>query len=382
VGDGVRAQQLIRAVVVLGIVTAARQARAEPYLMVREGAKCSDCHTNQTGGGKRTPFAHIHAHDILHDLDLLPIPPAVKAFNGEINQYLSIGSDLRVRNTTVFADTPNSAGRVPTNRAFRDNVQSNDISVNQFVLYGQADLFPDILTLYADEDFTSGATNREAFGMLHGILPWGTYIKAGRMFPAYGLRIQDDAAFIRSNVGFTFQNPDAGIEFGTQPGPFFVATSITNGAGGDKDVQATINAYTLLQDVPVVRNVLFGGSFARQSNKRDVGGVYFGSNWWKFTYLGEFDWIDDRSPSSATFNDDFASYAELNLLLFDWLNVFGTFEFLGVSGDRNQTRYTIGANPFINRFIQPIIEYRINNAPPTNLQGNMPELWVELHLFL
>jgi len=350
--------------------------------MVREGAKCSDCHTNQTGGGKRTPFAHIHAHDILHDLDLLPIPPAVKAFNGEINQYLSIGSDLRVRNTTVFADTPNSAGRVPTNRAFRDNVQSNDITVNQFVLYGQADLFPDILTLYADEDFTSGANNREAFGMLHGILPWGTYIKAGRMFPAYGLRIQDDAAFIRSNVGFTFQNPDAGIEFGTQPGPFFVATSITNGTSGDKDVQATINAYTLLQDVPVVRNVLVGGSFARQSNKRDVGGVYFGSNWWKFTYLGEFDVIDDRSPSSATFNDDFASYAELNLLLFDWLNVFGTFEFLGVSGDRNQTRYTIGANPFINRFIQPIIEYRINNAPPTNLQGNMPELWVELHLFL
>ena len=53
----------------------AAPARAEPYLMVRAGAKCNDCHTNLTGGGKRTPFAHIHARDILHDLDLLPIPP-------------------------------------------------------------------------------------------------------------------------------------------------------------------------------------------------------------------------------------------------------------------------------------------------------------------
>jgi hypothetical protein len=380
----VRAPQLIRlatALLFAGLVLASR-AGAEPFLMVREGAKCSDCHTNQTGGGKRTAFAHIHAHDILHDLDIIPIPAGVKPFNGEINQYVSFGSDLRVINSTVFEDTPNAAGRVPTNRAFRSTVASNDITVNEFLLYPEIDLYPDALMLYADEDFTSGANNREAFGMLYGVLPWGSYVKAGRMFPAYGLRVWDNQAFIRSQTGFTFNNSDAGVEFGTQPGPFFLATTITNGASGDKDVQATINGYAIVQDVPVVRNVLAGGSFARQSNKRDVGGFYAGSNFWKFTYLGEFDLINDREPSSPTFKDQFASYAELNLLLLDWLNLRGTFEFLRVSNQGNQTRYTIGVNPFINRFIQPIIEYRINNGPPTNLQANQPELWVELHLFL
>src|SRR5438552_3315378 len=140
---------------------------------------------------KRTAFAHIHAHDIEHDLDLLPVPPGVKPFNGEINSYASIGGDLRVQNITVFQDRPNRLGRVPTNEAFRRSVRSNDSRVFEFLAYGQVDLLPDFVTLYADEDFTSGATNREAFGMIRGFLPWDTYVKAGRLFPAYGPRVQD-----------------------------------------------------------------------------------------------------------------------------------------------------------------------------------------------
>src|SRR5215510_30619 len=112
-------QQLTTALiaVLLGLVLPGR-SNAEPYLMVRAGAKCADCHTNETGGGKRTAFAHIHAKDILHDLDLLPIPAGVKPFNGQINQWMSIGSDLRVRNDTIFRDRPDANGEVPNNTAF------------------------------------------------------------------------------------------------------------------------------------------------------------------------------------------------------------------------------------------------------------------------
>ena len=147
-----RVEQLIRALLtlVLAAVSLPAPLWAEPYLMVREGAKCSACHTNQTGGGKRTAFAHIHAHDILHDLDILPIPPGTKPFNGEVNQYLSFGSDLRVRNTTVFEDRPDRLGRVPDNEVFRRRVRSNDFNVNEFLLYGQVDVWPDLVTLYAD----------------------------------------------------------------------------------------------------------------------------------------------------------------------------------------------------------------------------------------
>jgi hypothetical protein len=355
--------------------------------MVRAGAKCNDCHTNLTGGGKRTPFAHIHARDILQDYDLLPIPATVKGFNGQLTEYVSIGSDLRVRNTTIFQDRFSKQGSVPPDQAFRRHVTSNDLAVNEFLGYGEVDLLPDYVMLYSDFNLNGGVTNREAFGLIRGLLPWDTYLKAGRLFPTYGLRVQDDEAFIRSRVGFTFQNPDEGGEIGFAPGPFFLASSITNGTGGDTDVQATVNGYGLFEDIPVVRNILAGASYARQTNKRWVAGAYAGSNFWKFTYLGEFDYIDDRTVASASKRDEYAAYAEVNLLLFDWFNLRGTFDFVKVNHGQDQTRYAIGAEPFINRFLQPRIQYRINNGPPVpgnnpnELVENQDELIFERHCF-
>ena len=377
-----RAQQLTRiaAALALSLVVVASSAHAEPYLMVRSGAKCSDCHTNQTGGGKRTPFAQIHARDILHDLDLLPIPRGVKAFNGEVNSWISIGSDLRVRNTTTFQDPPKN-GRVSNDKAFREDVTSNDTEVYEFLGYLQVDLWPDVATLYVDENLNGGATNREVFGLFKGFLPWDTYFKAGRMFPAFGLRVFDDEAFIRSRSGFTFQNPDEGAEIGLAPGPFFVATTVANGQDGDKDVLATVNAYAVLQDLPVVRHLMGGASFARQSDKRNVAAVYGGSNLWRFTYLGEIDFIHDHQVSTVGKRDQLAAYAEVDFLLFDWLNLRGTFDYVKVSNDQNQVRYAIGAEPFINRVIQPRIQYRINNGVPTEPDQNTDQLIVELHLF-
>ena len=371
----------------LASLPAARPADAEPYLMVRAGAKCNDCHTNLDGGGKRTSFAHIHARDILHDIDLLPIPPSVKGFNGQLAEWVSIGSDLRVDNTTIFQDRFNKQGNVPSNEAFRRHVTSNETAVNEFLGYLQVDLLPDYVTLYSDFNLNGGVTNREAFGLIRGFLPWDTFVKAGRFFPPFGLRVFDDAAFIRSESGYTFTNPDEGAEFGFAPGPFYFATSVTNGTSGDKDVSVTANGYGLFEDIPVVRSVLTGLSFARQSNKRDVTAFYAGSNLWWFTYLAEFDLIDDRTVASEGHRDQYAAYAELDWLLFDWLNLRGSFNFLKVSNDKNRTYWTIGAEPFVNRFIQPRVVYQIFNGPPepgnnpTELVENQAALLFELHFF-
>ena len=400
-----RTEQLARiaALVLAAAGLVASQARAEPYLMVREGAKCSACHTNVTGGGKRTAFAHIHAHDIEHDLELLPVPPGTKPFNGELNSYVSVGGDLRVKNVSTFEDRPDSLGRVPENRAFRRSVTSNSTSVDEVLGYLQIDLFSDIATFYADENLTSGATNREAFGLLQHLFPktgydWldyvlgDSYFKAGRMFPAYGLRVQDDEAFIRAKSGFTFGNFVEGGEIGTQPGPFFLASSITNSSEpGGKDVQATFHGYGVFEDIPVVRNVVAGASYARRPNTKDVAAFFGGSNIWKFTYLGELDLIDDPKIQYVT-------YGEVDLLLFDWLNVRGTFDFLKARLDRDATRFAIGLEPFISRVIQPRIQYRINNGPnepfapgasasdratvgAANADANKDELRIELHVF-
>jgi hypothetical protein len=361
--------------------------RAEPYMQVRTGAKCMDCHTNLDGGGKRTAFAHIHAHDILHDLQLLPIPPGVKGFNGQINEYVGLGMDLRVNNTTIFQDRFNKQGNVPQNKAFRRSVSSNETAVNEFLGYTEVDVIPNYVMLYGDWNLNGGVTNREGFGLVRGFLPYDTYVKAGRFFPPYGLRLWDDSAFIRSETGFTFTNPDEGAEIGFAPGPFYFATSVTNGNSGDKDVQATVNGYGVFEDVPVVRNVMAGASFARLSNQKNTAAWYAGSNIWNFTYLGEFDLIDDHTVASEGRRDQFATYAEVDYLAFDWLNIRGAFEFLKVSNDQNRTRYSIGVEPFIDRYIQPRIQYQINNGPPepgmqqSELIQNQCALIFELHFF-
>jgi hypothetical protein len=377
-----RPGQLTAPAAILGAaLVLAGTARAEPYFMVRQGAKCSDCHVNVTGGGMRTAFANIHASDILRDLKLLPIPAGVKAFRGDVSPYLSLGSDLRVRNSTIFQDPVDRRGNVPLNEAIRRRTVSNTSSLFQFTGYAKVELWPDMVSLYADESFKGGATNREAMVLVRGFAPWDTYVKAGRFYPTYGLRVWDDDAFVRGRVGFTFQNGDEGAEIGFAPGPFFLATSVTNGSPGDRDVQATVNGYTVVQDVPVVRNVLAGASFARQSDKRWTAAFYAGSNLWRFTYLGEFDLIDDRTVASAARRDQYAAYAELHFLLLDWLNLRGQFDFVKVANRRSQVRYAVGLEPFIDRFLQPRIQYRINNGPRGQQELNQNELLFELHAF-
>ena len=250
---------------------------------------------------------------------------------------------------------------------------------------------PDVL-VPSDRNITRSVNQGEPIALLHNFLPhtgvdwfdWlmtDQYIKAGKMFPAFGLRVHDDEAFIRARSGFTFQNPDDGGEIGIAPGPFFFASSITNGKPGDKDVQTTFNGYGVFEDIPVVRNVIAGASYARQSNKRDVSGFYAGSNIWKFTYLGELDIIDDRTVATRAMRDKFAAYGEVDLLLLDWLNLRGTFDFVKVTHNNDQTRYAIGAEPFISRVIQPRIQYRINNGPGSKPGLNQDELRLELHFF-
>ena len=88
------------------------------------------------------------------------------------------------------------------------------------------------------------------------------------------------------------------------------------------------------------------------------------------------------SPDEELIRACLAAYAEVDLLLFDWLNLRGTFDYAGISNDQDKTRWAFGAEPFINHFIQPRLQYRINNGIPSRPQDNYDELIFELHFFL
>lgn len=377
----------------------AAPAFAEPYLAVREGMKCSACHTNMNGGGKRTDLVITHAREVLHYPNFFgTFSNPSQFFNGEINQYAAIGADMRVSNRAVFEDKPDSNGRVDNDEVFRGRLETDEFDVTELALYGELRLIPDMLTLYVDQRFQPQTDNREAFALLKGVLPWNGFVKAGRMFLPYGLQLQDDRAFIRGgangsvNTGFSFNQQQAGVEVGFEPGPFSVQVALTDGAGGDRDLQVTGTAFALFDELPVVRNLLVGGSFSRvgpPGNQTTVFGFFTGTNFERLTLLAEVDFRDDKnSTTNGRHVGRFITYAEADYLLWDWLNVKATIDYADDDGDLasltddSEQRVGFGLEPFLNRFVQPRLFYWIGNGVRSQPSHNQNVLLAELHVFL
>src|SRR4249920_1138506 len=211
----------------LAALLAPAAALAEPYLAVRTGFKCIVCHVNPTGGGKRTEFGAIYGQTALPASRLDPatgkeVPdgaaePAL--FTGKVNNYLGFGADLRANARATF--TPNTD---PSQAYAFDPVRAQ--------VYLEVKPIVDRLTIYLDERVSPGAaTNRETYAMLSTkSREW--YVKMGRMFVPFGLRIEDDTAFIRQVTGTSFASFDDGVEGGMEIGSWSAYVSVTNGAGG------------------------------------------------------------------------------------------------------------------------------------------------------
>jgi len=376
----------------------AAPATAEPYFAVREGQKCSACHINMTGGGMRTSFVAAHAKEILNYPNwFAPLTKPTDAFTGELNQYVAIGADLRVDMTAVMQDQ-GSDGTVKNNTAFRGRLEQFDIDVDQAVGYLNVNLIPDLLTFYLDQRFAPSLDTREVWAMAY--LPWDIYLKGGKMFLPYGLQLQDDTAFIRggrngsATTGFSFDVSQPAFEIGWEPGPVSFAAAVSQGVVDDRDVQGTGTLYSLWTDVPIVRNILLGGSgtYAGSSdNSTGWVGAFTGFNLGRFTYLGEVDFgfFDFTDPTTGRKVEPgaFIAYSEGNYLLFDWLNLKVAFDYadwdgtLPRQGSDAENRVSVGLEPFLARFLQMRFFYRISNGVETNASHNQ-DLWIlELHTF-
>lgn len=375
------------------------EARAEPYLALRSGVKCNGCHVNVTGGGMRSSFVSAHSRDILkypNWFDDLTKP--IESFDGTINDYLAIGADLRTSARLIFQDEPGEDGRVDNNEVFRGRLDEVDIDVDEAVTYLNATVIPDLLEFYVDLRLAPTTDAREAWGMIY--LPHDFFIKAGRMFLPYGLQIQDDESFIRggrngsANTGFDFDLRSAAVESGWVSGPWAVVLSVAEGAG-DRDVQVTGSASALFRDVTVLDSVFVGASGNRNGGDEETyqfagfGGFGFGP----FIYLGEVDFIQrrvaefDDPTGPKDYRGGFIHYSELNYLAFNWLNVKLAFDYADFDGDLSQraddseNRFSIGLEPFLARFLQTRLFYRVSNGIESNASHNQSILSAEVHLF-
>jgi len=353
--------------------------RAEPYLAVRTGFKCGVCHVNPTGGGKRTEFGSTYSQTTLAaerlDLTTGKAVPAVGAgsepavWTGKLNDHLAIGSDLRANLQGTLV--PNN----PSTVAFDQTRAQVYLEVKPIV---------DRLTIYLDERVAPGAaTNRETYAML-----WfankSVYVKAGRMFVPFGLRIEDDTAFIRQVTGTTFSSSDDGVEGGLELGPWSVNVSVTNGAGGG----AETNRGKLISSLAtyVQPDWRVGASASANYNgdaDRRMLSAFAGLRTGIVSWLASGVTItDDGTPTGRL--KQWATLVEGNVEVAKGHNLKLTYEYYDPDADLKEDhreRYSVVWEYVPFQFTQFRAGVRKNHGIPQNDAQNATELFLQWHAF-
>src|SRR5258708_475660 len=272
--------------IALACVLAASCVHAEPYLAVGQGAKCSQCHVNPTGGGLRNAFGDVFAQTQLpaQHLDTGP-----EIWAGQIARWVAIGGDLRF---------DGSSQQVPHARTLQQ------FQMQQTRIYLDASVIPDRLLVYVDEQVApGGALNREAWGMF-----WSAdhswYLKGGQLYLPFGLRLQDQTSFVGQVSGINMTTPDQGVEFGWLKGHSHAQLAESNGTAGGA---ATSNGKQSSAQLTWVDSLWRLGAAANYNNaaatgSRSAWGVFGGLKTGNVAWLGEADLVDDRSLAGVGVN--------------------------------------------------------------------------------
>ncbi|MEE8410477.1 MAG: hypothetical protein V3T05_12800, partial [Myxococcota bacterium] len=171
-------------------------AGAVPRFAVQQGAGCSLCHANPTGGGARTDYGRgVYARQVL-SMNLTFADEAVPLVDPTLGGNVAIGADLRAVYTHAL---PRAI--VPDERALRE--------IGSFMLM-QGDIYLTArlgshVQIYFDQG-TYGS--QEIFARL---IAGPVSLKAGKFMPAYGWRLPDHTAITRESIGFGPRARDTGV---------------------------------------------------------------------------------------------------------------------------------------------------------------------------
>lgn len=357
----------MRRVLLLAALVAVCQPQAvvaEPYLAVHKGLKCMMCHISPAGGGKRTPYGNVFqqaeaAGRTLHLGDL---------WTGELGQYLAVGADIRGGWNRI--DVPGQPA-------------TSETDLEEFLVYVEIRPLPRFLTLYLDAKLRpDDPFVREQYVRV-STADRGWYLQAGKFFLPYGLRIQDDDAFIRQVSGINFNTPDTGWQAGFEQGHWSAQLAVTRGTAGGPEVDS--GKQFSLRVSHVREKWRLGGSFNYNDSKfgdRQMQNIFGGLRTGRIAWLAELKYIvDDGTPTGR--RKLWASLAEANVMFRKGHNLKLTFEFFDPDEDVSedeQNRLSIVWEYFPVQFIQTRAGYRYYDGIPQNPAQNREQLFVELHL--
>jgi hypothetical protein len=344
--------------VFLTLCFAAVRARAEPYLAVQLGLKCGQCHVNPTGGGLRTTFGDIFAQTVLPAQHL---DTGLDNWTGQLGQYLRTGGDLRFDASLTQAPHTRSV---------------DQFALEQSRLYMEADLIPNRLIAYADEQIApGGALNREAYLL---------YIKAGQMYLPFGFRLQDQTAFILTTTGINMTTPDQGVEFGWEHGHWDAQLAVSNGtAGGAVNSNGKQTSAQLIYVESVWRAGVAANYNAQSGGAKSAYGIFGGLRTGPISWLAQAEITDDQSIANKQ-GKQVATLLEANWLIARGNNLKITDEFLNPNRavpNGEQTRWSLVYELTPIQFVQIRTGFRWNDGIPQDNAEHQKLYFVELHGF-
>lgn len=260
-------------------------ANAEPYFAVREGLKCNSCHFNATGGGMRTVMGNGWAQSALPAQHL---DTGADVWTGTITPFLQLGGNLRADAT--YTDIPNSKA-------------DSEFDLEEVRAYLAISAVPNRLAVYIDQRIApGGSTNMEAFARYTTENQrWN--VQAGQFYLPYGLRLEDDAAFIRQVTGINMQTPDRGVQVDFESETISAQLAVTNGTASgpetDEGKQVSLRAEHVLNAWRV------GAGFNlnhTDAGDRQMQGIFAGVRTGPIAWLAEADYLTDETltaPGSA-----------------------------------------------------------------------------------
>ncbi len=343
------------------------QAFAEPYLAVSKGMHCSACHSNAAGGGKRNVYGNTYAQAELAAKRIGD--PNDAYWTGDVVKWLSVGGNVRAGYTAV--DTPNAP-------------DTSEFTINRATVYLEAQVIPGRLSVYIDQQVAPSASiNREAYVRVKST-SGKMFLSVGQFFLPYGLRLQDDTAFVRLATGINFTNPDRGVQFGYESGAWSTIAAITNGSGGGQETD-TGKQFSVVSSF-VKSSWRLGVSASVNDNDagdREMFGVFAGVKTGPIVWLAEIDQVtDDISPGVS--QDALAGLIEANWMFKKGHNLKFSYDVLDpddrVSGDR-QVRYSLLWEYSPMQFLQARLGIRSYDGVPAIAIQNRDIFFAELHGF-
>jgi len=333
------------------IVLSVQVLYSYPRFSAYTGDKCSDCHVNPQGGGMRNQYGQNFAKQNLQMDFLKKLVTKKTDFSTQLNKNISIGGDVRV----VHVGNENTSGP-----------STNTFLTMQGDFYANANV-NDYISVYVAPglQIPNVPAKYEVYGMV-GSLPANLYFRAGRMTPAYGMKVVEHRAYQRQSLLGTPYAANDGVEIGLSPGFLNLSAGLFNGLNTnffDNDPKRMFVSSADFSFVPVEDkfNVNFGASFYNNpynfldpnsgsqtdAIKQAFGGFAKFGLFKRVALLGEVDFLENTQLSSMT--RGIFGYGELNVIIINGVELRTQYEIMRPDRDteNNRTiRTSVGAALF------------------------------------